>query len=220
MTKPIDDYFSRPDLLREALTHRSYCNEHPQLSSNERLEFLGDSVLSLIISDRLFRLFPSLPEGELTSRRSAHVQTASLAAKSLLLSLNERLLLSHGEEESGGRANPSLLANTFEAVLGALFLDSGLPACYDFLAVVFTDGELTSQTETKDPKSLLQEKAQALGLGTPVYTTTSVSGPDHARVFTVSVSVHRHGQATGSGTSKQRAETEAARAALAKIFPE
>jgi len=189
------------------------------MPSNERLEFLGDSVLSVIISDRLFHLFPGLPEGDLTGRRSSHVQTSSLAQKALEIGLDKILLLSHGEEESGGRTNPSLLANTFEAVLGGLFIDSGITSCYSFISEVFTDEELTSLQNTKDPKSLLQEKTQAAGWGTPNYAIVSITGPDHARIFTISVTINGQPQTTGTGTSKQRAETEAAKAALAKLFP-
>jgi ribonuclease III len=219
MTQPISQYFTDPAHLTQGLTHRSYCNEHPAMHSNERLEFLGDAVLSVIISDRLFNLFPDLPEGDLTSRRSSHVQTSTLAAKSLELGLDKLLLLSRGEEDSGGRTNPGLLANTFEAVLGALFIDSGIQACYDYIREIFPDTELTNQTNTKDPKSLLQEKTQAAGWGTPNYSTVSITGPDHARVFTISVTINNQPQTTGTGTSKQRAETAAAKAALAKIFP-
>lgn len=212
--KPVSQYFSQPQLLTHALTHRSYCNEHPGSQSNERLEFLGDAILSLVISDRLYHLFPHLPEGELTARRSLLVQTSTLAHKSQLLGLDQLLLLSHGEEELGGRKNPSLLANTFEAVLGALFLDSDLTVCRQYLETVFPDSEITALTQTKDPKSLLQEKAQATGLGTPVYQTLNSSGPDHAKKFTVSVLISGRSFGHGSGTSKQRAETAAAQAAL------
>ena len=211
--------FKDPDLLELALTHRSYCNEHPGLASNERLEFLGDSVLSLIISHRLYTLLPGLPEGELTARRSYLVRTPSLATKSKKLGFDKLLKLSKGEEDSGGRDNPSLLANTFESVLGALYLDSGLPACQDYLNQTFPDSELTSITETKDPKSLLQEKSQELGWGTPNYRLLEATGPDHARQFRVKVSLNAHGSASGSGRSIQKAETEAATAALAKLFP-
>jgi ribonuclease III len=213
------DYFNNPANFQAALVHRSYCNEHLGIPSNERLEFLGDAVLSLIISDRLYRMFPELPEGELTSRRSYLVQTSSLAAKSKLLGLDQQLLLSRGEEDSGGRSNTSLLANTFEAVLGALFLDSGIASCYVYISHVFPDEELTAQTQTKDPKSLLQEQSQAHGWGTPIYKTLSASGPDHAKHFVLGVIVNGKEVAQGSGTSKQRAETEAAKMALDKLFP-
>lgn len=218
--KPLSDYFAKPALLHTALVHRSYCNEHPRETSNERLEFLGDSVLSLIISDRLYTLFPDFPEGQLTARRSYLVQTTTLAAKSEALGLDKLLLLSKGEAELGGRANPSLLANTFEAVLGALYMDSGLSACRQFLTAVFPDTEITSDLQIKDPKSLLQELAQGQSLGTPQYQTVDTSGPDHAKNFTVTVTVGGNTVAQGTGASKQKAETAAAKNALATLFPE
>lgn len=217
--KPIADYFKKPELLAQAFCHRSYCNEHAGTQSNERLEFLGDSVLSLIISHRLYLLFPNLPEGELTNRRSNLVQTITLSQKSILLGLDKHLLLSHGEEESGGRKNFSLLANTFEAVLGALFLDSGIEACYRYLTDVFPDSELSLEYQPKDPKSLLQERSQSNGWGTPVYKLISQTGPDHAREFKLSVTVNNEEVAIGNGTSKQRAEADAAKIALRILFP-
>lgn len=217
MTNP-KDFFGNPDNFEAALVHRSYCNEHPGVTSNERLEFLGDSVLSVIISDRLYRLLPQSPEGELTARRSFLVQTLSLAAKAKQLGLDELLKLSRGEEESGGRKNTGLLANTFEAVLGALYLDSGFATCEKYLSEIFPDTELTSPTSLKDPKSLLQEKAQSRGWGTPVYKLLESAGPDHAKTFTVEASLGENRSAQGTGSSKQRAESEAAAAALAKYF--
>lgn len=202
-----------------ALVHRSYCNEHPGTASNERLEFLGDSILSYLISSRLFQLLPDIAEGELTSRRSYLVQTNSLAQKAKQLKLDSVLLLSRGEEESGGRSNPGLLANTFEAVLGSLYIDSGISSCQKFLASVFPDTELTSPTmPIKDPKSLLQEKAQAQNSGTPVYRLQQAVGPDHAKTFTVEVAIPGHPPVTGTGKSLQKAETAAATEALAKYF--
>lgn len=217
MTNP-SSHFSDPALFEAALIHRSYCNEHPGATSNERLEFLGDSVLSLIISSRLYHLFPDSPEGELTARRSFLVQTSSLAAKAKGLGLDNFLKLSRGEEDSGGRQNTGLLANCFEAVLGALFLDSGLSACEKYLLKIFPDIELTSLSSLKDPKSLLQEKAQSMGWGTPVYKLVQSTGPDHAKTFTVEADLGQNRAARGSGSSKQRAESEAATAALAKYF--
>lgn len=212
-------YFQNPTLFKQALTHRSYCNEHPGLVSNERLEFLGDAVLSLIISSRLYDLFPDRPEGELTARRSLIVQTVTLAQKSKELGLNAQLLLSRGEEDGGGRENPSLLANTFEAVLGALYLDQGLAKCEGYLAEIFPDEELNTDADIKDPKSKLQEKSQAAGWGTPTYTTDLAQGPDHAKKFTVSVSINAKPAGRGQGSSKQRAEAAAATDALANLWP-
>jgi ribonuclease-3 len=214
----VSSFFKNQDLLQKALVHRSYCNEHPGLASNERLEFLGDSVLSVVISHRLFDLLPQVSEGELTSRRSYLVQTASLATKAKMLGLDKMFLLSRGEEESGGRANTGLLANTFEAVLGALFLDQGLLQAEEFLKQVFPDEELISAVNTKDPKSLLQERVQAKGLGTPIYKTLSAEGPDHAKKFTVAVVINDTEVATGVGPSKQKAEAAAAEAGLTSDF--
>lgn len=203
----------------QALVHRSYCNEHPNEKSNERLEFLGDSVLSLIISERLYLLLPNEPEGVLTARRSRLVQTSTLAKKAKDLGLDKVLLMSRGEEDSGGRQNASILADTFEAVLGALYLDQGLTACQDYLKRIFPDTELTADLELKDPKSLLQEKSQAKNWGAPVYKTVSTTGPDHARIFKISVEIDNKVAGVGEGSSKQRAEGVAASVALAKLFP-
>jgi len=200
----------------QAFVHRSYVNEHPGAASNERLEFLGDSILSLIISSRLYQLLPDLPEGQLTARRSFLVQTSTLATKAKELKLDQKLLLSTGEEQSGGRTNTSLLANTFEAVLGALYLEKGLSTCEKYLTEIFPDPELLnmSPSQVKDPKSLLQEKAQAKGFATPRYKTITTSGPDHAREFTVAVFIGSRKLASGQGNSKQRAESAAAASAL------
>lgn len=215
----LNDFISDPKLYQEALTHRSFVNEHSGSHHNERLEFLGDSVLSLVISDRLFRLLPDSPEGELTSRRSHLVQTTTLAKKAILLGLETQLLLSRGEEDSGGRTNTGLLANLFEAVLGAIFVSSGLPKCYEFLSTIFPDSEILSEeTAVKDAKSLLQEKSQSQGWGTPLYKTISISGPDHARQFEIQVQVNNEPAGTGMGPSKQKAETQAADAALKSLF--
>jgi ribonuclease-3 len=205
--------------LERAFVHKSYCNEHPGLASNERLEFLGDSVLSLLISERLYVLFPDSPEGYLTARRSHLVQTTTLARKSKDLGFDKLLLLSKGEEDSGGRQNIGLLANTFEAVLGALFLDEGIEACRKYLQEVFPDRELLAEVELKDAKSLLQEKSQSKNMGTPVYKTLQANGPDHAKTFEIEVVIDGKQAGTGSGSSKQKAETAAASDALAKLFP-
>lgn len=203
-----------PKTLQAGLIHKSYCNEHPGYESNERLEFLGDSVLSLIISRRLYLLFPHSPEGELTSRRSNLVQTGSLANKAKDLGLDKALFLSKGEEDSGGRQNISLLADTFEAVLGTLYLDRGLEEAEKFIKEVFPDKELMADIQLKDPKSLLQEKSQSKGWGTPIYQLKSTSGPDHAKLFEIEVWANSRILGTGTGSSKQRAETAAATAAL------
>lgn len=212
---PLASYFNNPANLQAALVHRSYCNEHPEIKeSNERLEFLGDSVLSLLTSQRLYGLLPNSAEGELTNRRSWIVQTTSLADKARMLDLHTKLLLSRGEEDSGGRENTGLLANTFEAVLGAMYLDAGLSKCEEFLKEIFPDDELLTRNQIKDSKSLLQEIIQASERGTPIYKVLSSDGPDHARTFTVGVYVQDRQIAVGEGTSKQRAEAAAATKAL------
>lgn len=208
-----------PKVVRAGLIHKSYCNEHSGCESNERLEFLGDSVLSLIISRRLYLLFPRSPEGELTSRRSNLVQTISLANKAKDLGLDKELLLSRGEEDSGGRQNISLLADTFEAVLGTLYLDLGFEEAEKFVKQVFPDEELKADIQLKDPKSLLQEKSQGMGWGTPIYKLKSTTGPDHAKSFEIEVFANDKVLGFGLGSSKQRAETVAATAALAN-FPQ
>lgn len=218
--KAVNDYFKQQTNFQAALIHRSYCNEHPGTVSNERLEFLGDSVLSLITSNRLFHLFPDLPEGELTARRSLIVQTSTLAEKAKVLGLDELLMLSRGEQDLGGRKNPSLLANTFEAVLGSLYLDSGIEVCQSYLEEIFTTEEILAHQQIKDPKSLLQEHAQAKGMGTPTYDLVSSIGPDHAKNFTVAVTIAGKVITSGDGASKQKAEIEAAKAALEQLFPE
>lgn len=207
-----------PKKLATAFIHKSYCNEHPGLASNERLEFLGDSVLSLLISERLYVLFPSSPEGYLTARRSHLVQTTTLAQKSKDLGYDKLLKLSKGEEDSGGRQNIGLLANTFEAVLGALFLDSGIDDCREYLREVFPDAELLAEVELKDSKSLLQEKSQSKNMGTPAYRTLHAKGPDHAKTFEIEVIIDGRQAGVGQGSSKQKAETAAATDALAKLF--
>lgn len=217
--KQVSSFFTNQANYQQALVHRSYCHDHPTTSSNERLEFLGDSVLSLIISNRLYNFFPNLNEGDLTGRRSHLVCTETLAKKSLTLGLDAEIKMSKGEEDSGGRKNPSLLANTFEAVLGSLYLDSGLSVCEQFLNHIYPDTEIRDTKELlKDSKSLLQEKTQSKNWGTPIYETVSAEGPDHAKTFTVQVIINGKTVSTGTGTSKQRAETAAAQAALEILF--
>ena len=207
-------------LLTEALTHRSYLNEnHSTSRHNERLEFLGDAVLELAVSEFLFHRFPNQPEGDLTAYRAALVRTTTLASIATKLKLGISLRLSKGEELSGGRTNPSLLANTFEAILGALYLDQGyLPV------VAFLQDHLFPQIDTiikhhlfKDYKSTLQEQVQAEGYPSPEYVVVSETGPDHNKEFTVAVKIKDQNFATGTGKSKQLAQQAAARLALENL---
>lgn len=225
---PVEDRlgyrFSNPDLLRQALVHRSYLNENPGfgLPDNERLEFLGDVVLSLIVAETLFRRFPDLPEGKLTRLRSWLVRTETLARWARELDLGPELFLSRGEEQTGGRRRPSILASAFEAVLGAVYLDGGLEAARRVL-LPFVEGELEKlqdPDEVLDPKTRLQEVTQARWQLTPAYVTVHQTGPSHRRKFTVEVRLGDRVLATGQGYSKQAAEQEAARTALARLESE
>jgi ribonuclease-3 len=207
-------------LLEEALTHRSYLNEvKEKISSNERLEFLGDSILSFVVSDYLFSKYPDFNEGKLTNLRSLLVNTKMLAELARECDLGAKLRLSKGEEESGGRSNQSILADTFEAFLGALFLDKGIEDAKKFIhaTVIPRADEFLKKNMLNDPKSRFQEYVQSKKLGSPHYKVTLEEGPAHARKFTVGVYVNEDLLAEGTGKSKQEAEEEAAGAALAKI---
>jgi len=210
--------FKNKKLLIQALTHRSFLNEtnQPDIESNERLEFLGDTILSFVISDWLFEKFPDYFEGNLTNIRSNLVRTAALATISQQLRIGDHLLLSKGERESGGVKNPSLLANALEAVIGAIFLDQGLKTVKKFIRDNFslTLDALIRSGGFKDSKSLLQEKIQAETNSSPVYKTLSEKGPDHNKTFTIGVFLNDKLLATGTGKSKQQAEEEAAQIAL------
>lgn len=210
--------FKNPKLKEAAFIHRSFLNENPdlKLTSNERLEFLGDSILSFLISDYLYRRFSEYTEGDLTSIRSALVRTEALASLAKRLDLGSNLKLSRGEEESGGKKNPSILANTAEAFIGALYLDQDLKAVEKFLKVyLLPDLERIIQTQSfKDPKSTLQEVIQEQKQATPIYKIIKSEGPDHAKVFEVGVFLGEKLLGSGMGKSKQKAEQEAAKVAL------
>jgi ribonuclease-3 len=213
--------FTDPALLIRALTHRSALNEGVSSSpvSNERLEFLGDAVLELATTKFLFNKLEKEPEGILTAYRSALVKTGTLAAVALKLGLGEEILMSKGEESTGGRENESLLADTMEAVIGAIYLDQGFEAAETFLQdnlfPLFT--EIKEQKLYRDAKSQLQEVVQAQGFATPIYEVIGESGPDHNKEFTVQVLVNRKVVGSGTGKSKQLAQQAAARQALEKI---
>lgn len=210
--------FQDPGLLRTALTHRSYLNEHPDLDweDNERLEYLGDAVLDLLLAEYLFLRLPNAPEGELTALRAALVRRETLARFARELDIGAILLVGHGEDETGGRERPALLCAAFEALVGALYLDQGLGGVR-LLVTPLVEKEFEdacADVAGKDPKSRLQELAQGeLGL-TPRYVTTQAEGPDHAKVFTVQVSVGEVTCGEGEGPSKQAAAQRAASDAL------
>ena len=218
MTKIIE--IKNKKLLEEALTHRSYLNETTEkIPSNERMEFLGDSILSFVVSDYLFSKYPDFNEGKLTNLRSLLVNTKMLAILAKECDLGSRLRLSKGEEESGGRYNQSLLADTFEAYLGALFLDQGLDAVKEFIyaTVIPKADQFIQKNMLKDPKSRLQELIQSQKKGQLIYRVMLEEGPAHARKFTVGVFVNDELLGKGSGKSKQEAEEESATLALAKL---
>ena len=210
------------ELFKTAFTHRSYLNEHSTYAnpSNERLEFLGDAVLQLLSSDFLYGKYPENPEGDLTNFRSAIVCTPSLAAESRKLKYGECLLLSNGEEATGGRDREYILANTFEAVLGALYLEKGLDFCKEFLLKnLFSKiDDVVKNNEYKDAKSKFQEKAQEKFGITPDYKVIESWGPDHDKTFKVGVFLGNKQFGLGEGRSKQKAEQHAAENALESIL--
>lgn len=210
--------FKDKDLILKALTHRSYLNETKikGLYSNERLEFLGDAILSFWISWQVYQKFPDFPEGELTFIRTYLVRTETLTMLASKLNLGLYLLMSKGEELGGGKENPSLLANTFEAVTGAIFCDQGIKTVSEFLSNQFKDllNNIKGIESLKDSKSLLQELVQAQGHSSPVYRLISSEGPDHQKTFTMGAYLDDKLLAQGTSKSKQEAEEEAAREAL------
>lgn len=218
--KQISVTFSDEKLLKQAFVHRSYLNESEDFTvSNERLEFLGDAVLSFITSDFLYRTYPQFPEGILTNIRSALVKTKTLSTAAQALHLGEHLLLSHGEESSGGRHNDSLLADCFEALLGAIYLDRGIDAARTFLETFLlpqTD-EIIKNKAYIDFKSLLQEIVQENTKLSPTYRVIKSEGPDHNKTFWVEVITGDTVLGSGSGKSKQEAEQKAATEALEKM---
>ncbi len=213
--------FEDKSLLQRALTHRSYLNENPGLPwlDNERLEFLGDSILGFVVAEFLYHRFPEMNEGDLTSLRAALVRGRTLAEYAQDLDLGPQLLISRGEEAAGGRSRPALLAATFEAIVGALYLDHGLDAVRSLilrLTAAKTESIIEERLD-RNAKSVLQELSQGRLRVTPVYHTIQARGPDHAREFTVEVLLGDLVYGTGQGRNKQAAEQEAARAAIAQL---
>ena len=208
----LDYQFKDQSKLTQALIHRSYLNENRKrkISSNERYEFLGDAVLELWSSKTLFDLFPQYNEGQMTNLRSLIVCTKNLAQIAKKINLGKYLLLSHGEENHGGRTNQSILADTLEAIIGAIYLD-GDKQVFSVLDKLFNPSlkKLSSQKIYKDPKSIFQELAQAKKGITPHYQTISEKGPDHKKIFKVAVFLDKDKIATGIGNSKQHAEESA-----------
>lgn len=210
--------FKDKNLLKQAFIHRSYINENPGtgLSHNERLEFLGDAVLELIVTDFLYKKYPTYTEGELTSVRSALVNAIIISEVSLKIGMNDYLLLSRGEAKDGGKARQYILANTYEAYVGAIYLDQGYDAADKFVTetlLPYTE-EIVSKKLWRDAKSFVQEKAQEFVGVTPLYKVLNESGPDHDKHFTVGIYFKLDLIAEGKGKSKQEAEQKAAEAAI------
>ena len=209
--------FKNKDLLKQAFTHRSYINENAGAGShNERLEFLGDAVLELVTTEELFGRYPGKTEGDLTAIRAAVVNTVSISAAATELGMNDFLLLSKGEAKDKGKAREYILANTFESVIGAIYLDAGYNVAKEFIAkALFGKIEkIVAQKLWRDSKSLIQEKAQEIVNITPRYEVIEESGPDHDKNFTIGVFFADELIAKGSGKSKQEGEQAAAQEAL------
>jgi len=218
--KKLNIKFKNKDLLTQAFVHRSYLNENPDfnLSHNERLEFLGDAVIELVISQYLYHEYPSKPEGDLTNWRASLVNAKMLAQTAQELDLGEFLLLSKGEAKEDGKAKQYILANTFESLMGAMYLDSGYEVCDKFLKkhLIVKLPNIIENNLFKDSKSRFQEEAQERAGITPVYRVAKEWGPDHSKSFVVGVFLKDEPIAEGEGSSKQEAEESAAKNALVK----
>lgn len=212
--------FKQPSLLKNAFIHRSYLNEHKDFkgSSNERLEFLGDSVLSLAVSRYLFEFLPQSAEGQLTQLRAALVRTETLAKLARKLELGTYLYLSKGEEESGGRSNNSILANLFEALIGAIYLDQGFEFAQSFIEkIILKNWKSLAKSAVSDNKSKLQEVLQRKFHKSPQYKLLNTWGPDHDRTFEVAVFLEEKLLGKGVGKNKQTAAQDAAKNALSGL---
>lgn len=214
----IDIHFNDKSLLLRAFTHRSYLNEHPEkdIKNNERLEFLGDAVLELAVTDHLFSVYPDKPEGELTAIRAALVNTLSISAAANEIGAEAFLRLSKGEAKDTGRGRRFILANTYEAIIGAIYIDQGYQPAAEFISntLLHNVQDIVENERWRDAKSVFQEQAQKHVSITPTYEIVDESGPDHDKVFTVGVFLENEQVATGKGKSKQEAESVAAEVAL------
>lgn len=212
--------FKDPSLLTLALTHKSWVNEHKgKRESNERLEFLGDAILEFIVSREIFNKFPQKEEGYLTALRANLVNTDSLASVAKKLDLGKSLYLSKGEEEGGGRENHTLLANTVEAIIGALFLDQGIDKAFEFIEInLLSDLPEIVARPLKDAKSRLQELVQSRDLPAPRYEVIKESGPDHDKKFTIEIMVDGKAWGQGTGKNKSEAAQDAARKVLDSLL--
>jgi ribonuclease III len=207
-------------LLSRALTHRSFLNEHNNaVEDNERLEFLGDAILDFVVGAWLYNRYPEMPEGDLTRMRSALVYTEQLANFGRKIDLGRAMRLGKGESQAGGRERPALLCDTFEAMIGAIYLDRGIEAVRDFISPMLEAAaeKILAARSIDDPKSQFQEWAQSQGHQAPYYVTRAAVGPDHSKIFEVEVMVGSKVFGSGSGSSKQAAAKAAARDALSRL---
>ena len=214
--------FQNITLLQNALAHSSYANErwHDSLKSNERLEFLGDSILGMVVAEYLYRNFPDRPEGELTRMRADMVCEGALAGIARRISLGQHLLLGNGEEQGGGRDRNSILADAVESVIAACFLDGGMEAARQFINTFVLTDVPVRKLRNADYKTALQELVQQKKNQVLSYELLGEEGPDHNKTFRVSVLLNGIAVGEGSGSSKKRAEQDAARAAIEKLFPD
>ncbi len=214
--------FRDPALLRNALTHSSYANENKnlKLSCNERLEFLGDSVLGFMVAEFLFRTFPDRPEGEMTRMRADMVCEATLAAAADTIGLGEELLLGRGEDQGGGRRRASILADAMESVIAAAYLDGGFGAAHSIIERLILCRVPKQQLHNADYKTMLQELVQQHRGSSLTYCLISECGPDHDKHFTVEVCLNGAPVGCGEGSSKKRAEQAAAKCAIRALFPD
>jgi ribonuclease-3 len=215
-TEKLKKLFKNQELLEQAFTHKSWVNENQnKRESNERLEFLGDAILEFIVSKEIYLTFPKKEEGYLTTLRSNLVNTNNLAHIAEKLNIGEKIYLSRGEEEGEGRKNPSLLADTLEAVIGALFLDQGMDTTYNFIKKhLLSEVPEKISKPLKDTKSRLQEYVQSKGHPAPIYKVIKTSGPDHKKEFIVEVLVSGKPKGRGTGKNKSTATQAAAKNAL------
>ena len=213
--------FKNIALLQNALSHSSYANErwHDSLKSNERLEFLGDSILGMVTAEYLYRNFPDRPEGDLTRMRADMVCERALASVAERIGLGTHLLLGHGEETGGGRCRDSILADAVESVIAACFLDGGMEPARKFISTFVLTEVPVKKLRNADYKTALQELVQQKKNQTLSYALVGESGPDHDKQFTVEVSLNGRVVGAGNGTSKKRAEQDAAKSAIATLFP-
>jgi ribonuclease-3 len=214
----IDIQFTDKDLLNTVFIHRSYLNEHRglKLEHNERLEFLGDAVLELCVTQYLFNKFSDQPEGVMTNWRSALVKGESLSLESKRLGINDLIKTSRGEAKNVGKARDLILANAFEALIGAIYLDKGYDSAYQFIGtnIIYKLENIIDEGSFYDPKSKFQELSQDVLSITPSYSTVSETGPDHAKIFIVGAFLGERKVSEGSGNSKQKAQSNAAKNAL------